>query len=192
MPNPLVMAGVGLGAKAVGAALGGGGGLPDWYIDILKKQTLQDRTAGFLPDKELFDADLQAQLDEFYAQLPVAKEEFDADLSRRGIYSSSEAPRELYRTAYAPIARAGTSAIARSKLGYAQMYQQGRFQAEEIEARYIAMLGGALAGKTTFGQRMGDLFGDLGDFGIKYGMLDMMGLFDEGTDINVEDVNIEV
>ena len=180
MAGPLAIAGLSLGTKALGSLLGGGGNLPDWYMKILRDEAERDRTSGFLPDKEVFDADLGAQLDEFYAGLPVAREQFESDLASRGIRSSGEATGELYRTAYAPIARAGASAVARSNLGYAQMFQQGRYQEEALRAKYTAMLGGALARQTTFGQRMGELFGDLGDFGIKYSLLDMMGLFDEG------------
>lgn len=86
--------------------------------------------SGFLPSEDRFAAALDAQIDDILGQLPVGRESFNADLAARGIFSSGEAPEQLYRSVYAPITRAATSAIADSRLRFNQLTLQGNVMAE--------------------------------------------------------------
>lgn len=92
----------------------------------------EERFTGFLPDEATFEADLEARLDEIYAQLPIGQEAFNADLAARGIFSAGEAPAALYRDVYAPIARAGASAVAGSRLAFQQQTTQAKFEMERF------------------------------------------------------------
>lgn len=185
MPTPLAVGGIGLGARLAGDIFGGSGGLPEWYIDLIRGEVERDRTSGFLPDREVFDEALQSQLAGFTAQLPASVEAFNADAAARGVFSSGQAGAELYRTAIAPIARAGTTAIAQANLGFAQAEQRGRIAADTSRQNYLALLGQALSGQTSTGQRIAGTLGELGDFGIQYGTLGALGFFDEGTDLDL-------
>ena len=88
---------------------------------------------GFVPDRSAFDAQIQAQLDQYLAQLPVAQNQFNADLASRGIFGAGEAPKFLYSDVYAPIARAGAQAITQSNVQFEQLSQQGRITQAQLQ-----------------------------------------------------------
>ena len=92
----------------------------------------EERFTGFLPDEATFEADLEARLDEIFAQLPGGIEAFQADLATRGIFGAGEAPAALYRDVYAPIARAGASAVAGSRLAFQEQTIQAKFEMERF------------------------------------------------------------
>lgn len=106
----------------------------------LEARAKQNRFTGFLPDKQLFEDDLNASLDSIKADLPYDMEAYNADLASRGIYSSGEAPKHMYRSVVAPVAREMAGAVTRSKLAYSQQYQQGMMAEAEMEANYMNMM----------------------------------------------------
>lgn len=194
---PLVVAaGISAGASLLGGLLSKKDyGLPDWFVKDLQKYAGQNRysgflggdsMSGFLPDKGVFDASLQAKLDEFGAQLGINQEAFNTDLASRGIYSAGEAPKFLYQDVMAPIYRAGASATAQSQLEYSKMYQQGRFGQEDLRFRvksaeeqtklqYQQLLMQALLGKQQSTQGIiGDFLGGAGELGMNYAMMQML------------------
>lgn len=120
------------------------GTLPDWLKSRLMKESARDTSSGFLPDKGAFDANLEAQLNEIFARLPVSIEQFNTDLASRGIFGAGEAPKALYSDVFAPIARAGASATAASNLGYAQLSQQGQIAGEQLRLGALNTLTGAV------------------------------------------------
>ena len=87
---------------------------------------------GFLPDEDKFSTALDAKIDEIMSQLPVGVESFNADLAARGIFSAGEAPAEMYRSVYAPVARAATSAVSNSMLAFNEATMRGNIQAESF------------------------------------------------------------
>ena len=106
---------------------------PDPFNKLQEQILAEERFTGFLPDEETFEADLQAQLDEIFAQLPGGIEAFQADLATRGVFGSGEATGALYRDVYAPVARAGASAVASSRLSFQQQQLQAKFEMERFQ-----------------------------------------------------------
>lgn len=111
-------------------------------FNLLMKSAGPANSSGFLVPEGSFQQALDAKLDSFLAEIPAGEEMFNADLARRGIFGSGEAPKEMYRSVYAPIARAGTSAIAESMLSYQQMRQQGLIAAEGFHQQGLNRLSG--------------------------------------------------
>ena len=114
----------------------------------LEELAMQERYTGFMPDKRAFEADLAASLEDIKADLPYDLEAYRANQASRGIYSGGEAVKYEYRDVVAPIARAMTSAVTRSKLAYSQQFQKGRFGEEQIRQNYVqAWMGWILENK---------------------------------------------
>jgi len=103
----------------------------------LEAMAMQERYTGFMPNQQVFEDDLRASLAGIGAQLPYAQEAFNADLASRGLYSAGEAPKYMYKDVVAPITREMTSAVTRSKLAYAQQFQQGRMAEEQMRQNYM-------------------------------------------------------
>lgn len=106
--------------------------LPDWGRHRLMEMADSERFSGFLPDQAKFDQALKSKLDEFMAQLPIGEEAFNADLASRGVFGAGEAPAAMYRDVYAPIARAGATAIGQSELDYSNTLLSARIQGEQL------------------------------------------------------------
>lgn len=112
---------------------------PNAQIDKIIRGLASDRYSGFMPDSQPYTASIEAQIADLLAQIPAGEEAFNADIASRGTFSAGEATKGLYSTVYAPIARAGASAIAQGNLGLEQARQQGygmqqnaRFQAVQL------------------------------------------------------------
>ena len=180
MPGPLAIGAIGAGLSLFGD-LTDDSGMPQYYIDMLRKQAQNQDYSGFLPDESVFMDSAQADIDEFLGSAPFGRESFNTDLASRGIYSSGEAPKHLYNQVYAPIARAGTGAITKAHLGYAQAYQQGSFQEAQLKASYMSMLGNALMSQTpSITSKIGGNIGAIGKMGTQYALLQALGIFDKG------------
>lgn len=106
--------------------------IPDPFNKVQERILSEERFTGFLPDEATFEADLDARLDEIFAQIAPGQEAFNADLAARGIFSAGEAPAALFRDVYAPIARAGASAVASSRLSFQQQQLQAQTQIEQF------------------------------------------------------------
>ncbi len=111
-----------------------------WIQSSAMEKYQNERYDGFLPDKGAYDAELEATLASITGQIPVAEENFNADLAARGLFASGEAPKTMYRDVYAPVAREAYSAAAKNRLAYAQAYQQGSMAAEQLRAQYLSTL----------------------------------------------------
>lgn len=129
--------------------------------NFIRSIDTQGSTTGFLPDKGEYDAALKAQLDELFARLPAGEEAFNADLASRGIFRSGEAPKNLYSSVYAPIARAGASAIAQSNLGYAQRFQQGRIAEEQVGLSKLQLKGQGYANLLQYDASKAGFWGEI-------------------------------
>lgn len=130
----------------------------------LETLAMQERYTGFMPDKALFEEDLMNSLEGIQAELPYAEEAFNADLASRGMYSSGEAPKYMYKDVVAPVARAMTSAVSSSKLAYAGQYQQGMMAQEQMRLNYInTMMNWILENKRIKAQRDAASSGFLSD-----------------------------
>ena len=110
----------------------------DWAESEAMSQYESERYDGFLPNKGAYDSELEATLASITGQIPVAQENFNADLAARGLFASGEAPKAMYRDVYAPVAREAYSAAAKNRLAYAQAYQQGSMAAEQLRAQYLS------------------------------------------------------
>lgn len=143
-------------------------------FNLLTKSAGPANSSGFLVPQSAFDRALDAKLDSFLAELPVGEEMFNADLARRGIFGSGEAPKEMYRSVYAPIARAGTSAIAESMLSYQQMRQQGLITAEGFRQQGLNRLAG-IYGQELAMENQPPWWGELVGTGLGIGALALMG-----------------
>lgn len=178
MPIPLAVPIVGAGLGLAGSLLGSGGGLPQDFIDELSNKANSFRTDAFLPNEAAYNADLEAKIAEIMSQVTGGVENFNANAASRGVYTSGEGLTHLYSDVYAPIARAGTSAVAAGKLGYAQAYQQGSIAAENIKQNYYSLLTNAMLNKSpSFGDKLGGTLQDLGGLGVQAYLYDKLGLF---------------
>lgn len=110
----------------------------DWMETELKKQYETERFSGFLPDEGLYKDAFQADMDQIMAALPIAGEEFNANLAARGMFGAGEAPAAYYRDVVAPVAREATSAASKYNLAYQQQYQQGRMAEEQLRRDYLS------------------------------------------------------
>ncbi len=175
---PLAVAGISAGVGIAGDLLSSKDqGLPDWLIDELTSYAQQNRTDGFLPDKAVFDQNLNTQLAEFLSQIPAGEEAFNTDLASRGIFQSGEAPKNLYSSVYAPIARAGASAVGRSNVQFAQLTQQGNIAAAQNQQQKYRLLIDSMLNRqpSTLGS-IGNALSDAGGLGLQYGFLSELGL----------------
>lgn len=130
----------------------------------------RDRYSGFMPDAQKYQANIEAQIAELLGQVAGGEEAFNADLASRGIFSAGEAPKALYSSVYAPIARAGASAIASGNLGLEQARMQGYGAQQNARLQAVQLWLNQVLGKeqlkrqddaTTAGF-LGDLFGTAG------------------------------
>jgi len=170
--GPLAIGAIGLGANILGDLFGGSDeGIPDWAIDMLKKEVQRDRTTGFLPDESLWTKATQSSIDKILATLPSGMERFNTDLASRGIYSSGEAPKYLYSDVVAPVMREAGGALVHGRLGYSEMVRQTKMQAEQQRMQYMSMLINAVAnkGKTPF-QNIAGTIGELGGTALTMGL----------------------
>lgn len=174
--GPLAIAGIGAGASLAEALLGGGQqGIPQEVIDMLLREYRTARETGFLPDEAAYEAQIQADIEDVMSQLPIGEEAFMAQIASQGIYGAGELTKNLYRDVYAPLARAGTGAAVRGRLGYAQAYQQGQFQATNILS---TILQAYINKQPSMLQRLGGWLGEAGGLGMKYGLAKELGIFD--------------
>lgn len=180
--GPLGIGLLGGGATLVGDVLSNRDqGVPPWLVDMLREQATQDNYQGFLPDKQLYDANLQSQIDQLLGQLPVGLEAFNAEQASRGTFTAGEATGAAYRDVYAPIARAGTQAITQSNLGYAQAYQQGSIQAANLRQNYMQLLVNSVINRRpSITGSIGSGLAGLGKIGTQFSLLKALGIFDEG------------
>lgn len=179
--GPLAVAGIGVGLNAVGGLLKGGQKgpqLPKEVMDLLYKNAKLDRSNMFVPDQTAFTASINAQIADILAQIAPGMEAFNADRAARGTFSSGEATTQAYRTVYAPIARAATSAATQGAVGYEQLAQRGRIAGDTANQNALAILSGNAP--RTIEQDFGDILGGLleegGAFATQLGLLKQLGL----------------
>lgn len=168
MPLPAAIPIIGAGVGILGDILGGGGGgIPQELLDELQGRARDNRADAFLPDRGAFETNLQAQIDDILAQLPAGQEAFNAQAASRGVFTGGESLSRLYSDVYAPIARAGTSAVARGELGFAEATQRGRIAGSQQQQQYYNLLINAMLNRepTTL-ERIGGGLSDLGSFGV--------------------------
>lgn len=115
-------------------------GSGDWIKKQLVSRYENERYDGFLPDREVYDQYVDTSVEEIMAGLPVAEEQYEADLASRGIRSSGEATKYKYQQVYAPVAREAAAVATRANLAYAQAYQQGSIAAEETKYKNLQAL----------------------------------------------------
>lgn len=115
-------------------------------------QSVADREekayTGFMPDKDVFRRNVQAQVNEIMGSMGVSQERFAADMASKGISSSSAATKALYGDVYAPVAKSIASTAAASELEFANLSQQGAFAAEQMRQKEKDRLVSALMGTT--------------------------------------------
>jgi hypothetical protein len=142
MPFPLIPV-ITAGAGILGQALSGKdkpGQLSPEVLKLIMDAVRQDRSSAYLPDESTYMAGIQSQIDEILAGIPVGQEAFNTDLASRGIFRSGEAPKELYRNVYAPIARAATSAAVQGRIGYENLRFNALSTANQQQLQALQLL----------------------------------------------------
>jgi hypothetical protein len=155
----------------------------DLAYDEAMSQYESERYNGFLPDKGAYDSELEATLASITGQIPVAEENFNADLAARGLFASGEAPKAMYRDVYAPVAREAYSAAAKNRLAYAQAYQQGSMASEQLRAQYLSTVINLLLNREQLKLQksaqssgmFGDIFGGIISAGAQIGAAALTG-----------------
>lgn len=161
-----------LGAGIAGQVLGGKdkpGQLPPDVLKLIMDAVRQDRASAYLPDEATYMSGIQSQIDEILAGIPVGQEAFNTDLASRGIFRSGEAPKELYRNVYAPIARAATGAAVQGRIGYEGLKFNALSTANQQQLDALRILVGGSTpegGQTSWLQ---DLIFGLGQGATQYG-----------------------
>lgn len=171
---------IAIGAGIAGQIFGGKdqpGQLPPEVLAEIMKAVRLDRSSMYLPDEGTFMAGIQSRIDEILAGLPVGQEAFNADLASRGIFRSGEAPKELYRTVYAPIARAATSAAVEGRIGYEQLRIQGASTAQDQALRALQLLVGGSTPQGGQTSALQDTLFNFGDLSSTLGLMKAFGLF---------------
>jgi len=107
--------------------------------DLLQQRAQEQNFTGFMPDRGLFDAYIQAQIDAAMGRLPFNEEAFNANLASRGLFTAGEAPKYLYSDVYAPVASAIAQSTTQGNLQFAGMQQQGAIAAESAMSNRIGM-----------------------------------------------------
>jgi len=173
-----------IGAGIAGQILGGKdqpGQLPPEVLAEILRAVKLDRSSMYIPDRDTFMAGIQANIDEILSGIAPGVEAFNADLASRGIFRSGEAPKELYRNVYAPIARAATSAATQGAIGYEQLRIQGASAAQQqaLQALQLLVQGSVPTGGQT--SAFQDTLFNLGDLGTTLGLMKAFGLMGGGA-----------
>jgi len=106
---------------------------------LLQQRAQEQNFTGFMPDRGLFDAYIQAQMDAAMGRLPFNEEAFNANLASRGLFTAGEAPKYLYSDVYAPVASAIAQATTQGNLQFAGMQQQGAIAGESAMNNRVGM-----------------------------------------------------
>ena len=125
--------------------------LPAWYIEELFAALDESREGGFVPDESAFNQNLRpnrrsfdqatnAQIQNALAQIPAGEEAFNTQVASRGIYGAGEAPKELYGSVYAPIARNVAEISSQNNLAFERLDLQGRGQMAQNRISYQNLL----------------------------------------------------
>lgn len=180
MPGALAYAAIGLGVKAVGGLMGGGGPpqMPDWMKDLYLTELRRNRAGMFAPDRTGFERRTQLQQEEIFRQYGVSAEGFEADLARRGIRGAGQAPGAKFRDVVAPAVGAAQRAQVQGELGFAELQQRGQMMAEQIRTQILASLGGATPPQYSPWQAFGNVLMEGGDLATSFAVGQMFGLFD--------------
>lgn len=182
MAFPLAAIGIGAGASILGDLLGGGGSgpqIPDWLEALLRDEIAQVRSDDYSGAGEGIRAKAQAQIDQILSQLPIAQENFEADLARRGISGAAEGTTRLYRDVYAPIAQSAATVGAGAEFEAAQFELNARQRQQQLINQLLQIALGGVPQQpagSRFGRALGGTLSNFGDFGTTYGFAKALNL----------------
>lgn len=130
------------GASLFGGLFGGGSkpSLPQWLLDELRNYSNTDFSNQFVPDKQAWQNQTNANVADVLAQLPVNQDAFNGQLASRGFFTSREGMKHLYSDVYAPIQRGANAAYAQGQMGYEQARQAGAGTAASLRQNALQML----------------------------------------------------
>jgi hypothetical protein len=114
--------------------------MPEWLQKAMMEMMDMKNFAGFMPDKDAFDRSYWGKVDEILATLPVAKENYNAELASRGIHGAGEATKYGYEKVYAPVARATAGVAAESGIAFEEMRQRGSIAIQQLRQNTLQML----------------------------------------------------
>lgn len=137
----------------VGAAVGGAGligGLLDkgleWNfrhskeLDDLLAAGMKGGFEGWMPNESVFRQQADATAAAVQDQLPMAMENFNAELAKRGTYRSGESTPRMYQDVIAPIARQIADVRYQSELKFHQMKGEMAYRREALKQQYAQLL----------------------------------------------------
>lgn len=134
----------------------------DDIINELQAFYRQNRSGRLAPDIQAYKQVQETETAQILSTLPFSKEAFQADVASRGIFGAGEAPKNLYRDVYAPVAQGVAGVQAKFGLGLEEARRTALVQEAQIRQQALNSLLQAIIAKEEYTTSWSEAFLGIG------------------------------